>query len=99
MWATRLITSGGMLMVDVNVMLHDLVPEHTLLSGKEAEELLKKLKVSADQLPKIRKDDPVLQILEMVEGPIEEGRIVKITRKSESAGMSVVYRMVVERVR
>ncbi len=86
-------------MVDINVMLHDLVPEHKILSDKEAETVLKKLKVNADQLPKIRKDDPVLSILEMVEGPIEEGRIIMIRRRSESAGVSVVYRMVIERVK
>jgi DNA-directed RNA polymerase subunit H len=86
-------------MVDINVMLHDLVPEHKILSKKEAEEVLKKLKVNADQLPKIRKDDPVLKILEMVEGEIEEGRIVRIRRNSESAGVSLVYRMVIERVK
>lgn len=86
-------------MVDINVMLHELVPEHTLLSDKEAEEVMKKMKINPDQLPKIRKDDPVLQVMEMVEGPITEGRIIKITRKSDSAGISVVYRMVVERVK
>ncbi|MEE9151314.1 MAG: DNA-directed RNA polymerase subunit H [Thermoplasmata archaeon] len=86
-------------MMDINVMLHGLVPEHTLLSEKEANEVLKKLKVNADQLPKIRKEDPVLKILEMVEGEIEEGRILSIRRKSESAGVCVVYRMVVERVK
>ncbi len=86
-------------MVDINVMLHELVPEHTLLSEKEADEVLKQLKISADQLPKIRKDDPVLKILEIVEGEILEGRIVRIKRKSESAGVSIVYRMVVERVK
>jgi DNA-directed RNA polymerase subunit H len=88
-----------MLMVDVNVMLHELVPEHKLLSDKEAKVVLKKLKINADQLPKIRKDDPVLKILEIVQGPIEEGQIIKITRNSESAGVSTVYRMVVERVK
>lgn len=86
-------------MMDINVMLHNLVPEHTLLSQKEAEEVLENMKISADQLPKIRKDDPVLKILEKIEGDIQEGRIIKITRRSESAGVSVVYRMVVERVK
>lgn len=86
-------------MVDVNVMLHNVVPEHTLLSEKEAEEVLKKLRIKADQLPKIRKEDPVLKVLEMIEGEITQGRIIKIIRKSESAGMSIVYRMVVERVK
>ena len=86
-------------MVDVNVMLHDLVPEHALLSEKETQELLKKLKIRSDQLPKIRKDDPVIKILEMVHGPVLEGQVLKITRKSESAGVSVVYRTVVDRVK
>ena len=86
-------------MVDVNVMLHDLVPEHSLLSEKEVQELLKKWKIRSDQLPKIRKDDPVIKILEMVHGPIPEGQIIKITRKSDSAGVSVVYRTVVDRVK
>ena len=86
-------------MIDVNVMLHEMVPEHVLLSEKEAEEVLKELRIKADQLPKIRKEDPVLKVLEMVEGEILSGRIIRITRKSESAGVSVVYRMVVERVK
>lgn len=86
-------------MVDVNVMLHDLVPEHALLSEKETQELLKKLKIRSDQLPKIRKDDPVIKILEMVHGPVLEGQVIKITRKSDSAGVSVVYRTVVDRVK
>lgn len=86
-------------MIEVNVMLHDLVPRHTLLSAKEAEKIFKKLKIKADQLPKIRRDDPVIKILEKIEGPVEQGRIIKITRVSESAGMSIVYRMVIERVK
>jgi DNA-directed RNA polymerase subunit H len=86
-------------MADVNVMLHDLVPEHALLSEKETQELLKKLKIRSDQLPKIRKDDPVIKILEMVHGPVPEGQVIKITRNSDSAGVSVVYRTVVDRVK
>ena len=95
----KLVNPGGLTMVDVNVMLHDLVPEHSLLSEKEAQALLKELKITSDQLPKIRKDDPVIKILEMVHGPIEEGNIIKITRISDSAGVSVVYRTVVDRVK
>ncbi len=90
---------GGLMMTDVNVMLHELVPEHKLLSEKEAEEVLQKYKINSDQLPKIRKDDPVLKILEMVEGDITEGRIIKVIRRSESAGVSFVYRVVIERVK
>ncbi len=86
-------------MDEINVLLHDLVPEHVILSEKEVKMVLKDLRVNADQLPKIRKDDPVLKTLEMAGQEVKEGQIIKITRKSESAGVSVVYRMIVERVR
>ena len=91
--------NGGMIMDDINVLLHDLVPEHEILSDKEAQVVLKKLKITANQLPKIRKEDPVLRTLEMAGQKIFEGQIIKITRKSESARVSVVYRMVVDRVK
>ncbi len=80
-----------------NVLEHKLVPEHKVLSEKEAESVVKTLKVSKDQLPKIRKDDPALVILEKVVGPIPEGSIVKITRLSDTAGVSEAYRLVIGR--
>jgi DNA-directed RNA polymerase subunit H len=85
-------------MGEINVMLHHLVPEHILLSEKEAKKVLEDLNLSKEQLPKIRREDPPIQILEKVHGPIEEGRVVKILRKSETAGVAVVYRLVVEKV-
>ncbi len=87
-----------MKMTEINVMLHHLVPEHILLSEKEAEAVLKELKLSKEQLPKIRRDDPPLKILEKIHGEIEEGRVIKILRRSETAGVAVVYRLVVEKV-
>ena len=86
-------------MDEINVLLHDLVPEHAILSEKDAKKVLNDLRVNADQLPKIRKDDPVLKTLEMAGQEVKEGQIIKITRKSESAGVSVVYRMIVDRGR
>jgi DNA-directed RNA polymerase subunit H len=85
-------------MGEINVMFHHLVPEHILLSEKEAEKMLKDLNLSKEQLPKIRREDPPIKILEKVHGPIEEGRVIKILRKSETAGVAVVYRLVVEKV-
>jgi DNA-directed RNA polymerase subunit H len=87
------------MIMEINVLLHDLVPEHEILSEKEAKKILKEYKITADQLPKIRKEDPVLKTLEMAGHEILEGDIIKITRKSESARVSVVYRMIVERVK
>ncbi len=77
-----------------NVLKHVLVPEHHLLDEKEAEEVLKELGVTRGQLPKIRKSDPGIKILETIHGPIEEGSVVRIVRKSETAQEFVVYRLV-----
>ena len=80
-----------------NVLQHKLVPEHRLLADDEAERVLKALRITKDQLPKIKKADPVIQVLERVHGPIVEGRIIKVTRISETAGVSEAYRLVLGR--
>lgn len=80
-----------------NVLEHKLVPEHRLLSPDEADEVLKGLKVTRDQLPKIRKTDPVIRVLEKIHGPIEEGRIVRVLRLNQTAGVSEAFRLVIGR--
>jgi DNA-directed RNA polymerase subunit H len=65
-----------------------------LLSDEEAEAVLSKLKVSKDQLPKIRKSDACIKILERINGDIKEGSIIQITRKSKTAEVAVGYRLV-----
>ncbi|MCE5296234.1 MAG: DNA-directed RNA polymerase subunit H [Euryarchaeota archaeon] len=77
-----------------NVLEHNLVPEHRLLSDEEAEAVLSKLKVSKDQLPKIRKSDACIKILERINGEIKEGSIIQITRNSKTAEVAVGYRLV-----
>ncbi len=80
-----------------NVLQHKLVPEHRLLSNEEATRVLAALHITKDQLPKIKKADPVIQVLERVHGEITEGSIVKVTRLSETAGVSEAYRLVIGR--
>ncbi|MFQ5884450.1 MAG: DNA-directed RNA polymerase subunit H [Thermoplasmata archaeon] len=80
-----------------NVMEHKSVPEHHLVSEREEEGILKDLKIGKDQLPKIRRNDPCVQVLEKKHGPIEEGRVIKIVRVSETSGVSIAYRLVVGR--
>ncbi len=80
-----------------NVLEHELVPEHHLLSEKDAEKVLDRLRVGRDQLPKIRRDDPAIKILEAVEGEIPEGSVIRIVRKSRTAFESEAYRLVVGR--
>ena len=50
-----------------------------------------------DQLPKILRTDPVIQVLEKVCGPIEPGRIIKVIRKSPTAGYAAAFRVVKEK--
>ncbi len=78
-------------------MEHQLVPEHRLVSEEEAERVLKALKITKDQLPKIHRSDPVIQVLERIEGPIDEGRIIRVTRISGTAGVSEAFRLVIGR--
>lgn len=70
---------------------HVLVPKHEILSKEEAEELLKLLGINKEQLPKIKASDPIVK-----EIGAKPGDIIKITRKSLTAGESVYYRLVVE---
>lgn len=80
----------------INVMEHELVPEHHLISEEEEKELLKSLGTEKDSLPKIKRNDPVIKVLEKIYGPIKPGRIIKIIRKSPTAGKSIAYRVVTE---
>lgn len=81
--------------IPFNVLEHRLVPEHHLLSEEDADMVLDKLDMTRDQLPKIKKSDAGIKVLESVHGPIDEGRIVKIVRQSETAEEFVAYRLVV----
>jgi len=74
----------------VNILEHELVPKHEVLDYKEALKVLKKLGVKPEQLPWIRASDPVARLI-----GAKPGDIVKIIRKSPTAGESVAYRYVV----
>ncbi|HUW67988.1 MAG TPA: DNA-directed RNA polymerase subunit H [Candidatus Nanoarchaeia archaeon] len=70
---------------------HQLVPEHILLSDNEANQVLKKYDIEKEQLPKIKITDPVI-----MEINAQVGDIVKIIRKSQTAGEAEFYRLVIE---
>ena len=69
---------------------HNLVPQHLKLSEKEKKELLEKYNITLQELPKILKDDPAIASLN-----VKPGDIVKIVRKSPTAGQAVFYRGVI----
>ncbi len=80
---------------DFNVLEHELVPEHHLLAEKDAEKVLRELKLTKDQLPKIRLSDPCIRALDAMAGPVEEGMVVKIVRRSHTSGEMACYRLVI----
>ena len=53
--------------------------------------VLKQLNIHQEQLPKIKSDDPVVKDI-----GAKPGDILKITRKSHTAGKFVTYRLVLE---
>jgi len=80
---------------EFNVLEHELVPEHYLLKSEEGEKMLSGLKLTKDQLPKIRLSDPCVVVLDKISGAVSEGQIVKVVRRSPTNGVSVCYRLVV----
>ncbi len=82
-------------MTEINVLMHHLVPEHQIVKKEDEEGILKSLNATKDELPKIRKSDPVIKILESAYGDIPEGTLIRILRESETAGVSIAYRVVV----
>ncbi len=70
---------------------HVYIPKHEILSPREAEEVLRKYNAKPYQLPFILINDPAIRHLNP-----KPGDIVKITRKSPTAGESIYYRYVVE---
>ena len=73
----------------VNITKHELVPKHEPLSEKEAEAALAAFQLTKAQLPRMMSRDPVARYF-----GLKRGDVVKITRKSETAGTYSTYRQV-----
>lgn len=72
-----------------NISKHTLVPKHEIVKDEaEINTIMETYQLkSKNQLPIILKTDPMSRYLD-----IKSGDIVKITRKSPSAGLAVMYR-------
>ena len=74
-----------------NVLEHELVPDHILMTEEETQELLKKYGITRGQLPKIKSSDVVVKQINA-----KPGDVLKIIRKSLTAGKAVSYRLVID---
>ncbi len=70
---------------------HVYVPKHEIMTKKEAEEVLDEFNCKPTELPLIFVTDPAIIGL-----GVKPGDMIKITRKSSTAGESFYYRYVVE---
>jgi len=73
-----------------NILNHELVPKHEILSAKEKREILEKFNITKDKLPKILGSDPVAKAI-----GAKPGDILRIERNSPTAGKTTYYRIVV----
>jgi len=76
---------------ELDIMRHNLVPFHEIVSEKEQKQIMEKYNITPDQLPKILNTDPVSIFI-----GAKPGQIIKIIRKSHTAKEAVAYRLVVE---
>ncbi len=74
-----------------DVTTHNLVPKHVKISDSEKEKFLQEQVLATRQLPKILKTDPAILHLKT-----QAGDIIKVERKSITAGVSLYYRVVVD---
>lgn len=70
---------------------HELVPKHILLNDQEKEGVLKQYGISLRQLPRMLATDPAIKLFNT-----KPGDVIKIVRKSPTAGETVYYRVVIK---
>ena len=74
-----------------NIFKHELVPEHILLKPEQAKHVLEKYHIQPFQLPYINASDPAARAV-----GAKPGDIIRVIRRSPTAGESDFYRYVVE---
>lgn len=74
-----------------DIFEHKLVPKHEILTPEEREKVLAQYRVKPYQLPQIKASDPAVKAI-----GAKPGDILRIIRKSPTAGEHTAYRYVVE---
>ena len=77
--------------VKFKVDKHTLTPKHSKLGEKEKSSLFEKYHVTSKEMPKIQKTDSAIKDLDA-----KPGDVIKISRKSPTAGESTFYRVVTD---
>ena len=70
----------------IDVLRHQLVPRHYLLTKEQSQQLLEKFKITTNDLPQMDEKDPVAIAI-----GAKEGDIVKIVRDSDTTVKYVNY--------
>jgi hypothetical protein len=72
-----------------NILNHSLVPEHTIITDKEIEDIMKKYNIlNKSDLPDISRFDPVARVI-----GLRPGNVCKIVRPSKTAITTDYYRI------
>jgi DNA-directed RNA polymerase subunit H len=74
-----------------DIFQHKLVPKHEILSEEERQQLLAQYRVKAYQLPQIVSSDPAVKAIGALPGDV-----LRIIRKSPTAGEHIAFRYVIE---
>ena len=75
----------------INLVEHDLVPQHEILSQSDAVKVLNKYNCIKRNLPRIISIDPVAKYYNM-----KPGDICRIIRPSKTSGFVPFYRLVIK---
>ena len=70
---------------------HAYVPKHILLSEEEVQSVLKQYEIKPYKLPHIKSSDPGARAISA-----KTGSVIKVLRKSSTAGKAIAYRYVVD---
>jgi len=76
--------------MSMDLLQHELVPKHEILSDEEKNELFTKLHITKNDLPKILDSDSVVKKI-----GAKKDDVLRITRTSSTAGTAIYFRLVI----